>query len=270
MKKTVAILIAVLFILGNFAALAETNVEKITIGTEGAYAPFNFINADGQPDGYDIAVAKAVDELIPELEFEFVPTEWSSIFVALESGRFDVIFSQIAKNADREAKYLFSNTPYGYSANAIIYAEGRDDIASLQDLYGKTVAAGLGSANTAWLENYNKENGDPINISYTDGDVSKMLQDIINGRVDATLNNPVTTKLIADEQGLEVDWTVWVDNGLVPVFVLYSNTENGQRYQELIDPAIQTLLENGTLAELSVQYLGADYSTEEAVLAQVE
>jgi L-cystine transport system substrate-binding protein len=130
------------------------------------------------------------------------------------------------------------------------------------------VTAGLCSANTTWLENYNAENGDPITISYSDGDVSKMLYEIVEGRVDATLNNPVTAGLIAKEQGIEIDWVPWTTDGsATPVYILYANNENGQSYKDLIEPALQTLLENGTLKALSEQYLGADYSTSEAALS---
>ena len=245
-------------------------VETIVIGTEGAYAPFNYVDENGYVDGFDIAVARAVDELIPELEFVFEPTEWSSIFVALESGKFDVIVSYLAKNEDREAKYLFSDTPYTWSANAIVFEAGRTDIRSIQDLYGRVVTAGVGSANTTWLESYNAANGNPIEIAYSDGDISKMLQEIVNGRADATLASPITTQLVADEQGIEIDHVLWIDNGLTPIYFLYNNNVNGARYKELIEPALQALLENGTIAQLSIQYLGADYSTEASVNAQIE
>ena len=250
------------------SAASSGSVEKVVIGTEGAYAPYNLVNENGDPDGYDIAVAKAVDELVPELEFTFQPTEWSSIFTALDSGRFNIIVSQIAKNDEREKKYLFSDTAYTWDSEAIIYAKGRTDIHSTEDLDGKTVDAGLGSANTTWLEDYNKKNGNKIKISYTDGDVSKMLQDVVNGRADATINDPVTTKLIADKQGLQVDWTVSPDEGITPTYFLFANNEEGKKYKALIDPALKKLLDDGTLAKLSKQYLGADFSTKEAVEAQ--
>ena len=89
-----------------------TEVKTYRVATEGAYAPFNYIGEDGQPDGFDIAVAKAVDELLPDVEFTYEAVEWSSIFVGLEAERYDLIVSQIMRNPDREAKYLFSEVPY--------------------------------------------------------------------------------------------------------------------------------------------------------------
>lgn len=247
------------------SSATSTKAETVVVGTEGAYPPFNYVNADGTVDGYDIAVVRALDELIPEVEFKFQPTAWDSIFVALESGKFDMIASQIAKNPSREEKYQFSELPYSYSASSIIYKGGRTDIHSLKDLHGKTVAAGVGSNNTTWLEDYNKQNNNAINLKYYDGDVTLMLQDIISGRVDATINSEVTTKLIAEKQGLDLGYALAPELGIKPEFFLFSKNEKGTEYKKLIDKALKTLSDNGTLAEISKKYLDEDYSTEKAI-----
>lgn len=242
----------------------ENSEEVVIIGTEGTYPPYNYINDEGNVDGYDVAVALAVAELVPEIEFKFEPTAWDSIFVALESGNFDLIVNQIAKNESREEKYQFAEVPYAYSVNSIIYKASRTDIQSIKDLHGKTVAAGIGTNNTTWLEEYNAEHDNAITIEYYDGNISLMLQDVISGRVDATVNNPATAKLIAEEQGLDLESVVVTEIGIEPVYFLYSKNDNGTRYKELIDTALQTLTQNGTLSKLSIEYLGADYTSEEA------
>ncbi len=273
MNKSI-LLLFLLTMVFSLTACADKNVasdttntnspEVVIVGTEGEYPPYNYVNEDGTVDGYDAAVALAVDELIPEIEFKFQPTAWDSIFVALEAGNFDLIVSQIAKNESREEKYQFADVPYAYSVNSIIFKAGRTDIQSIEDLHGKTVAAGIGSNNTTWLEEYNEKNGNPITIEYYDGNVSLMLQDIISGRVDATVNNPVTTELIAEEQNLDIESVLVSELGINPVYFLYSKTDNGTRYKGLIDSALKTLTENGTLAKLSTEYLGTDYTSEDA------
>ena len=65
-------------------ASSSVAAEVFTIATEGAFAPYNYINDNGEPDGYDVAVAKAVDELIPEVEFKIQTVDWSSIFLGFE------------------------------------------------------------------------------------------------------------------------------------------------------------------------------------------
>ena len=49
----------------------NSGVTTYTVGTEGAYPPFNLVNEKGEPDGYDIAVMKAIDDLNPDVEFKY-------------------------------------------------------------------------------------------------------------------------------------------------------------------------------------------------------
>ncbi|MDR1651375.1 MAG: transporter substrate-binding domain-containing protein [Synergistaceae bacterium] len=238
------------------------------VGTEAAYAPFNYVDEAGAVDGYDAAVVRAIDELLPDAEFEFVPTDWSAIFVALESGRFDAIASTISRTEERQKKYLFSEEPYLYMANAIITKGGRTDIKGVKDLHGKTVALGIGTANTLALEKYNEENGNPINVIYTDGELSKTLQEVINGRADAFLANPVAVTKFTKEQGIGVEIIIWRERGVGACYLLFANSENGRKLKELTDPVLEKLKADGTLAELSNRYLGADYTSEAALLGE--
>lgn len=253
------------------ADAAEEPAEVVTykIATEGAYAPYNYLDEDGNPDGYDIAVAKAVDELLPGVEFEYQAVEWSSIFAGLEAERYDMIVSQAVKNEEREAKYLFGDVPYTYTIGAIAYQAGRTDIKSMNDLAGKTCSVALGSSNANILETWNAEHGNVVEVVYGDGDVTKALLDVQEGRVDSTLVDPITADLVINEQGLNVETVLRGDSVIKPTYWLYANTEKNQELKPLVDEALQTLIDNGTLSELSKQYLGEDYSSEEAVQARI-
>lgn len=271
LKTVLSFALAALFTfsVAGFASAEAADVVTFRVATEGAYAPFNYLDENGQPDGYDIAVAKAVDELIPEVQFEYQAVEWSSIFAGLEAGRYDLIVSQAAKTPEREEKYLFSDVAYTWGVGAIAYQAGRTDIKSLDDLAGKTVTVAVGSSNASVIEIWNAEHGNVINVTYGDGDVTKALLEVQEGRVDATLVSPVTAGLVVKEQGLNVEFVLRNDDTVKPVFWLYTHTEEGERLKGLVDTALQTLLDNGTLAKLSEEYLGADYSTQEAVSKRI-
>lgn len=247
------------------ATTSASGVTKITIGTEGTYAPYTYLDDNNNLTGFDVELARAIDEKLPDYEFEFQTIEWSSMFASLDADKIQTIANEVAANDERKQKYLFEDTPFAYSVNAIAFKKGRTDIKGIADLHGKTVDGGTTSANTAWLENYNAENGNPITINYTDGDASKMLQDIVNGRVDATINSPVTIKTIVDSQGLDIDWVIFPDSGTTPVYFPFPNTDEGAKLRDAFEGAIQELLADGTVASLSTKFLGADYSTEEAV-----
>lgn len=251
------------------AAEETTEVVTYKIATEGAYAPYNYLDEDGNPDGYDIAVAKAVDELLPGVEFTYEAVEWSSIFAGLEAERYDIIVSQAVKTEEREAKYLFGEIPYTYTIGAIAYQAGRTDIKSMDDLAGKTCSVALGSSNANILETWNAEHGNVIEVVYGDGDVTKALLDVQEGRVDSTLVDPITASLVIGEQGLNVETVLRGDSVIKPTYWLYANTDKNKELQPLVDEALQTLRDNGTLSELSQQYLGEDYSSEEAVQSRI-
>lgn len=256
---------------GSSASSASASgVTKITIGTEGAYAPYTYLDDDGNLTGFDVEVARAVGEKLDDYEFEFQTIEWSSMFASLDADKIQTISNQVALNDERKAKYLFEDTPYAYAVNAIAFKAGRTDIKTIEDLHGKTVDAGTTAANTTWLENYNAENNDVITLNYTDGDINKAFQDIVNGRADATITSPVTAKTIVDEQGLDIDWVIFPDTGFTPVYFPFADSDEGKKLSQAFETALTELIEDGTLSELSVKFLGDDYTTEEAVNALVE
>ncbi|WP_049019060.1 transporter substrate-binding domain-containing protein, partial [Burkholderia multivorans] len=66
----------------------QAGVLKIAL--EGTYPPFDYRNADGQLEGFDVDVAKAVAARLG-VKPQFVTTEWSGILAGLQAGKFDVI-----------------------------------------------------------------------------------------------------------------------------------------------------------------------------------
>lgn len=253
-------------ILASSAVVAE---ETYIIATEGAYAPFNYVNSDGTPDGYDIAVAKAVDEKLDDVKFEYQTVEWSSIFAGLEADRYDLVVSNVAKNPEREQKYLFSDVPYAWDIGGVVFKKGRKDIKGLPDLKGKTVSVAVGSSNAHTVEQWNKDHGDPIKVVYGEGEISKAILDVQEGRVDATLADPVVAYNVIKTQGFDVEYAVRSEAKPLPVFWLLKKDEKGEKLKAKVDKALKELLADGTLKKLSEKYFGGDYSTKEAVLAKV-
>lgn len=100
-------------------------------------------------DGYDRAVMLLVDELLPEYEFEYEITDFSSLFSGLDSGRYAAIVDNLSWKEERAARYLYSNEYYLWTTSVIAYQKGRTDITCLEDLCGKstvTPADGAGRA----------------------------------------------------------------------------------------------------------------------------
>jgi L-cystine transport system substrate-binding protein len=242
----------------------------IRVGTEGAYPPYNYVDASKNVDGYDMAVVRAIGELMPQYKFEFIPTAWEGIFTALEGGSFDLIASNLGWRKEREEKYYLSTVPYLWGGSQLVYKAGRTDIRSLRDLYGKKVAAGVGTATTTQLEEYIKSTGAPIQIVYTDGNIANALLEIESGRVDATISSIITTQLTAQSLGIKVEGSTINEWEPSSIHLLFPKTEKGKLYRDQFDEALKKLLANGTLSALSQKYLsGKDHSTKEKLAADV-
>ena len=273
-KKVISLILGIALILG--ISVASADATRVIIATEGAYAPYNSVDENGNPDGYDIAVAKAVDELLENYEFEYVAVEWSSIFAGLEADRYQVLVTQASKTAEREEKYLFGSTAYTWGAGAIAYLKGREGITGLASIANTdlTLSVAVGSSNENIVLTWNREHPDQqVNIVYNDGDISKALLDVQEGRVDATLVSPAVAANVIGTQGLNVDYKLRDEATVESTYWLFSQTdayaETNRELAARVDEALQTLIDNGTLAQISEQYLGADYSTQEAVLSRI-
>lgn len=231
--------------------LAEVqDAGELVVGTEGTYRPFTFHEGgSGDLTGYDVDVITAVAEKLG-VDVTFRETQWDAIFAGLESGRFDVIANQVSINEERKEVYDFSE-PYTISPGVLIVAESNTDITDFDDLEGKTTAQSLTSNWYAVAE----EAGADVEAVEGWAQAAELLR---QGRVDATVNDELT---FLDYQKTEGE------TGLKVVAETGDASQNAFAFRKgsddliaAVDAALQELREDGTLAELSEKYFGADVS----------
>lgn len=236
---------------GRLSLADVQDAGVIVVGTEGTYRPFSFHEGgSGDLTGYDIEVITAVaDELGVDVEFE--ETQWDGIFGGLDAGRFDVIANQVSINEERLEDYDFS-TPYTISPGVLVVAEDTTDIASLEDLDGRTSAQSLTSNWYEVAESY----GASVEAVEGWAQAAELLR---QGRVDATVNDELTF--------LDYEQTEGGDTGLKIVDETDDASENAFAFRkgsddlvEAVDAALADLRAEGTLAEISEKYFGEDVS----------
>ena len=111
------------------------SLPVIVVGSDN-YPPFNYLNADGDPTGIDVELAKeAFYRMGYEAEFKLI--NWEDKKELLESGEIDCIWGSFSMDG-REEEYQ-SAGPY-MTSYQVIAVRTDSDIYSLQDLEGKTVA----------------------------------------------------------------------------------------------------------------------------------
>lgn len=92
------------------AGFAMADGKTVRLGTEGAYAPWNFVNDAGEIDGFERELG---DELCKraELTCEWVKNEWDTIIPNLVSGNYDAIIAGMSITDERDEVIDFTQ-PY--------------------------------------------------------------------------------------------------------------------------------------------------------------
>lgn len=177
MKKTLTILLALLIgVVVGTAWAAE--IDKVRIGTEGAYPPFNFIDPSGELQGFDIDIAKALCDAA-DVKCEFVTQDWDGLIPGLLAKKFDAIIASMSITEERKEKVDFTNKYYQTPAQ-FVTKKGKDIEISVEGLAGKTI----GVQRATVSENFIRDNfSQNINIkSYATQDEANM--DLVSGRLD--------------------------------------------------------------------------------------
>ncbi|HEX3039373.1 MAG TPA: transporter substrate-binding domain-containing protein [Caproiciproducens sp.] len=238
---------------------STANATVVKVGTMGTYSPYSYTDKDGKLTGYDLEVLRKVEKVDPSLKFEFIAGPWDSLFVGLDADKFQMLANQITSNEKRKEKYYLTENSYYTCVDEIIVKAGRTDIKSLEDLKGKTLGLTVGDAHNTVPEKWNKEHGNVIKIHYYQEDITTILQDIQNGRVDATVNDPAVAVSKAKTEGLEVQ-PAGDRLSESPTFFIFKQDAQGKVLKDKIDAALAELRKNGELSQLSKDWFGADYT----------
>lgn len=262
-KKFFAVILTLTTLLGVLTGCSggkkDANATTVQVGTMGTYSPFSYYDEKNNITGYDIEVVKLIEKTDPSLHFEFTSGAWESLFPGLDSDKFQMLANQISGTDKRREKYYLTQNSYHTAVNQIIVKGDRNDIKSFEDLKGKTIGLTVGDAHNEVAEKWNKENGNVLKLQYYNEDVTTILQDIVNGRIDATLNDPAVAVSKAKIQGLDVK-PVGEHLQETPVFFIFKQDKVGGEIRDKIDTVLKKLIDSGELSKLSIKWFGSDYT----------
>lgn len=150
----------------------------VRIGTEGAYPPFNFTDKDGNLQGFDIDIAKALCAAA-EMECTFVTQAWDGMIPALLARKYDAIIASMSITEERKRRVAFTKKYYQTPARFVKHKE-RDIEINPEGLKGKTVGVQRATVSANFI-NDNFKN--ILNIrSYATQEEANM--DMVSGRLD--------------------------------------------------------------------------------------
>jgi len=130
-KKTILAVLASLLVIGNVYA------DKIKIGTEGAYPPWNSKDASGSLIGFEVELADVLCKNMAH-DCTIVEQDWDGMIPALQGKKFDAIMAGMSITDERKKVISFSQ---GYADEvASLAIMGGSNLGLQKDLKAITVA----------------------------------------------------------------------------------------------------------------------------------
>ena len=177
MKKCLLMIMLALFLAVN-ATAAE---RPIKVAIEGAYAPFNYLDAKGVPMGFEVDLIKALCKDIGR-SCEFVVLDWDGIIPALLARKVDIVAASMSITEERKKAVAFTQKYYA-ETGSFVAAKDAGITISPEGLKGKRV--GVQRA-TTW-NNYLEGVYPDAEIVYYDEE-DKACLDLLAHRLDLVLS----------------------------------------------------------------------------------
>ena len=283
-KKTIFSVLASLLIIGNVYAS-----DKIKIGTEGAYPPWNSKDESGKLIGFEVELANWLC-IYMERDCTIVEQDWDGMIPALQMRKFDAIMAGMSITGERKKVITFSQ---GYADEVASLAvmkgsslEGMDTPAGINltkpntaakkalktltgALAGKTVCTQTGTIHQNFLQS-----GDvgSVNVrTYKTQDEVNL--DLTSGRCDVALAAAVAFTDYAEKSGKSVvlvgptfsggAFGNGVGVGIRQASQMGEGSDQGKKDAKLLadfNKAIDTARKNGKISELAIKWFGFDAS----------
>lgn len=254
MRRLITFMAAVLTV--SLMTGAAQAGQKVKIGTEGAYPPFNSIDKDGKLVGFDIDIANALCDAAG-YECEFVVQDWDGIIPGLLAKKYDAIIASMSITDERKQKVDFTGKYYNTPAK-FFGKKGSGLEITPEGLKGKVIAVQRATIHENFLnDNY----GGIVTVkSYATQDEAYL--DIVSGRADAGLADSVAVMdgFLNTDQGKDFQFIgpdfndpKWFGDGAgIAVRKGDADLLNG------LNAALEKILADGTYKKINAKYFDFD------------
>jgi len=273
-------IILTIFAFSMLSLTTIANAKTIRIGTEGAYPPWNNLNAAGELEGAEIDFGNEACKRMG-VDCEWITQDWDGIIPALLNGKYDIIIAGMSITEERKEKVNFTS---GYMTDgarfAVLKGSGLENLevagmdkVNLNDaggkeqaaigqliaaMNGKTVCVQSATIHQNFLD---KHMAGAVEVKlYSDVDTTNL--DLIAGRCDAILADVGSTiDYMASDVGTNVAFTGPTFSGGV-----FGDGVGGAVKKEdffildMWNKVIAEMLADGSLSDITKEHFGRDIS----------
>ena len=231
------------------AAASEALSDGVlTVGTNAEFPPFEYVDDNGEPDGFDIALIKAIGEKLG-VTVEVENMEFASLISSIGS-KIDVAIAGMTVTDERKESVDFSDSYYE-AVQYVILPEG-SEIATADDLKNKAIGVQLGTTGDfiasdiegATVSQYNKA-VDAVN-------------DLINGRVDCVIIDKNPALVFEGKFEGQITAVDGAQFDFEPEQYAIAMPKGDAALVEQVNKALEEIKADGTFDELVKTYIEAE------------
>ncbi|MCU1723388.1 MULTISPECIES: ABC transporter substrate-binding protein [unclassified Pseudomonas] len=220
--------------------------EKLKMGIEAAYPPFNSKDASGQVVGFDKDIGDALCAKL-KVECEVVTSDWDGIIPSLLAKKYDFIVSSLSITDERKQAVDFTDRYYSNKLQ-FIAPKNVDFKTDKSYLKGKTIGTQRATLSGTWLED---TYGSDITLKLYDTQENAYL-DLTSGRVDALLADKyVNYDWLKSDAGKNYEFKgePVVESDEIGIAV-----RKGDPLREKLNAALKEIIADGTYKKINDKY----------------
>src|SRR4030042_1089648 len=252
MKRLLWVLLAVCVIVVVVVLLqgrgGETGNEtgEIRVATDATWAPFEYVNTTTREIvGFDIDLFDAIAERA-DLDVEYVNVAWDPLLAGMAQGTYDAAISSITIKPDRLAEMDFSH-PYYVAGQIIVTLNSSTNITGPESLSGKSVGVQTGTTGDDEAQSINGTNV----VGYDE--IGMAFVALLARQIDALIcDTPVASGYVDKYDILKT-----VGEVLTTEQYGIAVPKGNEALLEKINTALDALLAEGLIEELTAKWLGA-------------
>lgn len=137
--------------LGVAPHVALAQDAPIKIAVEGNFPPFNYLDANGVLQGFDVEIAEALCAAM-KAECTLVVQKWDEMIPGLVASDYDAIVSSMSMSAERREKAAFTGRYYDSPSTFITAKDAELQAFAPEDLAGKRLGVTLATSQEAFAK----------------------------------------------------------------------------------------------------------------------
>lgn len=234
-------------------ASGEDNMDTLRIGTDDTYPPFQYRDEANNLVGFEVDLGIELGKMLGK-EVEFISNSWAGIFNGLNSKNYDIIMSATSITPKRLETFIFTD-PHMMNGQVIVTKAGEESITDSKDLEGLKVGVQLETTADIAATKYQEETSFELQRY---NEVIQTFSAMKAGHVDVIVADYAVAIDYVNKDPESYQLTeVMLTNEPIAITIRKDDTA----LRDDLNEALQTLREDGKLKELSMEWLGDDYTS---------